>query len=78
VKDAPFIALDRPAGGATVFTCALCGSRFTHGRQTCGSCPLNSGCEVVACPECGHSFPRRSAIVSLLRRVFGRREKESP
>lgn len=78
MNETPFIALEGTPTAATVFTCALCGSRFTHGLQTCSSCPLNTGCEVVACPKCGHSFPRRSAIVSLLRRLFGRREEESP
>ena len=69
MKDVPFVPLTGAAQGATVFTCALCGARFTHGRQTCGSCPLATGCDVVACPNCGHSFPRRSWLVERVQRL---------
>ncbi len=71
----PFLPLARDAGEATVFRCALCGARFTHGTLVCSTCPLNVGCEVVKCPECGYQFPRSSKIVNWLRRIgrrFGR------
>ena len=62
---------------ATVFSCPLCGGRFTHGRQVCGACPLNAGCSLVSCPGCGYTFPRSSRIVDWLRRRFGRTESSS-
>jgi hypothetical protein len=54
---------------ATAFTCALCGGKFTHGRQVCGSCPLNMGCAILSCPHCGHSFPRKSIIVNAFQKI---------
>lgn len=70
--DLPFEPLgdDRPEG--TVFVCPLCGSRFTHAKQSCGSCPLNTGCRLVTCPSCGYGFPRSSAVVDWLRRLVAR------
>jgi DtxR family Mn-dependent transcriptional regulator/ferrous iron transport protein A len=67
----PFQPVSEEAGDATQFTCALCGTRFTHATLVCASCPLNSGCEVVKCPSCGYQFPRRSRLVDLAKRLFG-------
>jgi len=72
VKDVPFTPLRDAPDGATVFTCALCGERFTHGGQGCGTCPLHTGCDVISCPGCGHSFPRSSRVVGWVRRVLSR------
>ena len=63
-------SVDASAAVATVFTCALCGGRFTHGGQACGACPLASGCGLVRCPHCGYQFPRSSRLVDwFLRRI---------
>ena len=72
VKDLPFTPLTASPQGATVFCCALCGTRFTHGGQGCGGCPLNTGCDVVSCPQCGHSFPRTSQLVTWMRRLLAK------
>jgi Fe2+ transport system protein FeoA len=56
----------------TLFTCLLCGARFTHGGQVCTSCPFAAGCDVVACPRCGYQFPRSSRLVEWVR-ALGRR-----
>lgn len=78
VKD-PLAVPFLPAEGgtdATAFHCPLCGGRFTHGLQVCGSCPLNQGCALVRCPNCGYQFPRTSSLVEwgrrLARRMRGR------
>jgi len=71
--DLPFRKLDDAPGDATVFSCPLCGSRFTHGLANCGACPLNTGCNIVNCPECGYGFPRSSNLVDWVRRLFSRR-----
>ena len=66
----------QPAGQetrATVFTCPLCGGRFTHGEEVCSGCPLAAGCDVVQCPHCRYSFPRSSRILGFFRRLVGRR-----
>jgi hypothetical protein len=72
VKDVPFTPLTEARTEATVFSCSLCGTRFTHGGQACGGCPLNLGCDVVSCPRCGHSFPRTSRVVGWFRRLLSR------
>jgi hypothetical protein len=72
VNDVPFTPLSADPDGASVFTCTLCGTRFTHGGQGCGACPLNAGCDVVSCPTCGHTFPRSSRIVGWVRRMLTR------
>ncbi len=65
-----------PAEG-TVFACTLCGARFTHAEKACSACPLNHGCEVVRCPNCGFQFPRESQLVRLARRLLGRAGESS-
>jgi hypothetical protein len=65
----------RPAedgAAGTVFTCALCGLRFTHGDRACGVCPIGAGCDLVRCPGCGYQFPRGSRTVEWLRRWWRR------
>lgn len=69
----PFLALRGEPGASSLFTCALCGARFTHGEKVCGSCPLNRGCDVVRCPNCGYQFPRESAIVRWVTRLLRRK-----
>ena len=65
----PFVTLRGTPGEATPFTCPLCGGRFSHGTLVCTSCPMNAGCEVVKCPQCGYQFPRSSRIVEWGRRL---------
>jgi hypothetical protein len=67
MSEPEFIPLRDEAAEATVFACPLCGCRFTHGGQACGSCPLTRGCELVQCPNCLYSFPRSSRIVNWMR-----------
>jgi len=57
-------------GAGTLFLCALCGCRFTHGGQVCGSCPMSTGCDLVRCPNCGYQFPRSSRIADAFRRLW--------
>lgn len=68
-EDLPFL----PAQGgvsATLFTCALCGARFTHGELVCGRCPMSNSCDIVQCPHCAYQFPRESRLVAWLRRLL--------
>ena len=85
MKDVPFTPATAHEAEATVFLCALCGTRFTHGGHACGGCPLNTGCDVISCPQCGHSFPRSSRAAGWIRRLLarvgigaGRREEKRP
>ena len=72
--EAPFVPAREGADG-TLFTCGLCGARFTHGEQVCGGCVLRAACDVVRCPNCGYQFPRESRIVAWLGRLWGREEE---
>jgi hypothetical protein len=38
----------------TLITCSMCGYTFdSSNHPACGSCPLQSGCLAVCCPNCG-------------------------
>ena len=68
----PFAPVAADRSDATVFACPLCGNRFSRGGLVCASCPLNMGCEIIRCPNCGYQFPRSSRIFDWARRVFRR------
>ena len=56
-------------------TCSMCGHTFTPaGGGACQSCPLNSGCTLVCCPNCGYENVdvQQSALARLAVRWFHR------
>jgi len=67
-----FVAATSREGEATLFSCPLCGGRFSHGERVCSACPFKPGCEIVGCPHCGYQFPRTSVIVETLGRLVRR------
>ncbi len=67
-----FVRTEDRHGPGTRFECGLCGTSFTHGGQVCGACPLNAGCDLVKCPNCGYQFPRSSRIAEWGRRIWRR------
>jgi len=69
-EEADFLPL-REGGAGSVFVCALCGARFTHGDRVCGGCAVSAACDVVRCPNCGYQFPRGSRIAAWLGRLWG-------
>jgi hypothetical protein len=77
ITQVPFAATTSKSAPGTLFSCPLCGGRFTHGQEVCSACPLSPRCNVVGCPHCGYQFPRSSATIELLgrlgRRLFRRR-----
>lgn len=77
-REIPFTPADAAEAQGTLFTCPLCGGRFTHAGLACGGCPLASGCDVVRCPVCGHQFPRSSRLVNWLARIVARRARRRP
>lgn len=53
-------------------TCPICAFVFDPGANaSCPTCPLNSGCTLVCCPNCGHDTvdPARSTAVQLGARI---------
>ena len=76
--EVPFQTLPaHPSSEASVFTSGLCGHRFTHGGLVCGTCPMQTGCELVRCPNCGFQFPRSSRIVTAFRALFVRLRRKT-
>lgn len=73
-----FVSIGPAPVTATAFACSLCGCRFTHGTLVCTSCPLNAGCEIVKCPNCGFQFPRTSRLVEWARRLARRMRRHTP
>lgn len=76
--DQPFTPLPAHSPQATVFTCSLCGARFTHGGQVCPACPMSTKCDLVKCPNCGFQFPRGSRLLGFVGRLLGRRGRSEP
>jgi hypothetical protein len=42
---------------AALMTCPMCGTRFDPAAHVaCQACPLNRGCQLVCCPQCGYEM----------------------
>lgn len=69
ITHVPFVATASESTVGTLFSCPLCGCRFSHGQEVCSACPLKPRCDFVGCPHCGYQFPRTSATVEMLGRL---------
>ncbi len=48
--------------------CPVCGFRYVEGRHSlCSSCPLNHGCQITCCPNCGYEAPPEGRLVRWLK-----------
>lgn len=57
-------------------SCPMCGHRFdASNHPSCSSCPLNKGCNMVCCPNCGYNSidPRQSKLARLAAGLFANR-----
>jgi hypothetical protein len=64
----------QPATGLTV--CGLCGHSYGESAHSgCKSCPLNDGCLMTCCPNCGYSEPdpNNSKLLAAARKLRRRR-----
>jgi hypothetical protein len=53
--------------------CPVCGGTLAAQVSGCSSCPMNSGCDMLCCENCGYeTVAPRSVVVDFFRRVFGR------
>jgi hypothetical protein len=58
----------------SVITCPLCGNRYSENEgRTCHSgCPLEHGCQLLACPACGYEVPAATRLTRWLSRWLGK------
>ncbi len=62
---------EQPTRTESLVTCPMCGYRYDPKEHTgCASCPLNRGCQLVCCPNCGFETvdPERSVLARFARR----------
>lgn len=58
--------------------CPMCGYTYDPaGNTACQACPLNKGCQLVCCPNCGYETadPNRSSLARLVTRFFSSGQK---
>jgi hypothetical protein len=54
-------------------TCPICGGVLTDTVSGCSRCPMNGGCDMLCCENCGYeTVAPRSTLVDLFRRIFRR------
>lgn len=59
-----------PMASAEVTICGLCGHAYSESAHSgCQSCPMNDGCLMTCCPNCGYSAPdpRNSKLLAAAR-----------
>lgn len=65
----------------TEITCPMCGFHFDPAvNRSCTSCPLQPGCQLVCCPNCGYEAvdPDRSTLARTANRLFRKLQQEKP
>lgn len=55
------------------FACPLCGERYNEveGRACRPGCPIERGCKLLRCPDCGYEMPAPGRLTRFLARWFG-------
>lgn len=56
------------SGEVELITCTMCGLRFDPTEQiACQGCPVQGGCQLICCPDCGFETvdPSRSRLARL-------------
>lgn len=56
-----------------IITCSMCGHQYDpSGHPTCEKCPLQFGCYLTCCPQCGYETvdPQRSTAARWLKRLL--------
>jgi len=54
-------------------TCPICGGELAEQVTACNSCPMNAGCDMVCCENCGYeTVAPKSILVEWARRLRDR------
>jgi hypothetical protein len=57
-------------------SCPVCGDELREHVSGCSTCPMNSGCEMVCCENCGYeTVAPRSKVIDFVRGLFQRKVK---
>jgi len=57
-------------------TCPVCGGVLREHVSGCSTCPMNGGCEMVCCENCGYeTVAPRSVLVDFVKAMFQRKTK---
>ncbi len=55
--------------------CPVCNDLLVDEVPGCDGCPVGKGCSMLCCSNCGYqTVPPRSSLVTLFKRLFGRKE----
>ncbi len=58
-------------------TCPICGDELREQVSGCSTCPMNSGCDMLCCENCGYeTVAPRSVLVDFVKKLFHRKVKE--
>lgn len=58
------------------YACPICGGELREHVSGCATCPMNSGCDMLCCENCGYeTVAPRSALVDFVRGIFQRKVK---
>ena len=60
-------------------TCAICSHTFDPAQHRgCAACPLQSGCQLACCPNCGFEAidPNQSVLARTFAKLFGKPSQE--
>ena len=61
--------------------CAMCGHTFDPAQHRgCAACPLQSGCQLACCPNCGFEAvdPSQSVLARAFAKFLGKLSREKP
>ena len=62
---------------ADAVTCPLCGTQYgeAEGRACHAGCPIERGCQLLACPHCGYEVPAPTRLTRWLARWLVREKR---
>ena len=54
--------------------CPMCSKEFdeSQSERACAGCPMNKGCKLIRCPNCGYEIPAEPPSLNFLKKLFQR------
>ncbi len=61
------------------FTCPVCGGELKEHVSGCSTCPMNGGCEMMCCENCGYeTVAPKSVTVDFVKRLLKLGSRKKP